>query len=331
MPILSLMRANMTTPIINALVGMGADQSSLLKLSELPLSSLSSPSQIIPGISLRKLWAAAEDIFPQSDLGFQVAERSKLEFLLPIADQVVRPNEPLSQALNHLCNAFYSEVSNPSLYVEQLDDGILLSNRGTRSITLGHEPLDQYSIAQYIYFIRLYLGEEWRPSRIEMRRSNTRFHIGEVIKGTVINCDRPVSSIFIESHYLDERPKALFKSHTQRPKLKAKSYTDTLLALLRSYYRDDTDGKLPSLGEMADLMAFHERKIQRMLKEEGNSYRKICNYFTIERAIKKLKRSHDSINSISDQLGYKHPEHFCRAFVKSMGISPQAFREKMKL
>lgn len=85
---------------------------------------------------------------------------------------------------------------------------------------------------------------------------------------------------------------------------------------------------IPCLGEVAEKCCVSERTLRQHLADEGTSFRDLVNEVRVQRAKKYLLHSCLSAKQIAYRLGYSHPQSFCRAFGKSVGVTPDGFRRQ---
>ena len=80
--------------------------------------------------------------------------------------------------------------------------------------------------------------------------------------------------------------------------------------------------------EEATAKALHMsvRSLQRKLKQEGTTFKKVLDDTRRELSISYIKDKHTSINEITYLLGYSDPANFSRAFKRWTGMAPTAAR-----
>lgn len=103
--------------------------------------------------------------------------------------------------------------------------------------------------------------------------------------------------------------------------------------LLKEYYSNNLQYEfgLPSARYCADAVNLSSNYFNDLLKKEtGKSTTDHIHYFIIEKAKDSLISSDMSINELSDQLGFKYPQHFCNLFKNKTGVSPAEFRKSGK-
>jgi len=77
---------------------------------------------------------------------------------------------------------------------------------------------------------------------------------------------------------------------------------------------------------VAQLMALSVRNLQRYLKEQDTSFRKIVDNVRNNLASQYLIDSTLSLNHVSDALGFSNYSEFSRAFKRWNNMSPKDFR-----
>jgi AraC-like DNA-binding protein len=84
----------------------------------------------------------------------------------------------------------------------------------------------------------------------------------------------------------------------------------------------------PSLKRICDQVFITERTLIRRLKHEGASYKKILQAARYSCAKQLLQRVSFSVADVAEQLGYKDPANFARAFKQWAGVTPAEWRRR---
>lgn len=87
----------------------------------------------------------------------------------------------------------------------------------------------------------------------------------------------------------------------------------------------------PSLADLAAALALSERSLQRRLRDEGLSYKRLLDDTRRELASAYLEQSRHSLTEIAFLLGFSDQSNFNRAFRRWTGQSPRAFRAQRLL
>jgi len=78
---------------------------------------------------------------------------------------------------------------------------------------------------------------------------------------------------------------------------------------------------------VARLLAIGPRSLQRALRREGTTFRRVRLQVVSDQARSLLSETDMSLAEIGKVLGYSDPRSFRRAFKDSTGLSPSDFRE----
>ncbi len=83
----------------------------------------------------------------------------------------------------------------------------------------------------------------------------------------------------------------------------------------------------PSFQDIAEKLNMSERSLREKLAREGRSFREIKNQYILQQAVNLLSDPSQSVENISDALGYSETCAFTRAFEKLTGMSPGKYRK----
>ncbi|MDK9735992.1 AraC family transcriptional regulator [Vibrio sp. D404a] len=98
----------------------------------------------------------------------------------------------------------------------------------------------------------------------------------------------------------------------------ALSYAEQVRAALEGYVgREDL-----SIEQLSQILEMNERTIQRRLKSEGKTFRKIKESLNIAFAKRVMIQRNASISDVAEHLGYSDTSQFIRAFRKSENTTP---------
>ncbi len=89
----------------------------------------------------------------------------------------------------------------------------------------------------------------------------------------------------------------------------------------------DSQGRYPSLPEMAALEHVSPRTLMRHLRDEGMAYQQLLDGVREELACWQLVHTTHSIEAIAASLGYEDTSNFSRTFRRWLGVTPKAFRD----
>lgn len=100
------------------------------------------------------------------------------------------------------------------------------------------------------------------------------------------------------------------------------------IARVRSVIAERLNGRRPSLSAVGKELAMSTRALQRLLKENGTSFRALLDDVRNERAMSYLRATRFSDGEVAFLLGFEDPSSFYRAFRAWNGVSPSEFRRR---
>lgn len=87
-------------------------------------------------------------------------------------------------------------------------------------------------------------------------------------------------------------------------------------------------GRIPSIEEAAEVLSTTPRKLQRLLLQEGTTFREVAGEVRKEIALQLMQNPSLRITEISDILGYSDASAFRKAFKSWTGKAPKAVRRQ---
>jgi AraC-like DNA-binding protein len=91
-----------------------------------------------------------------------------------------------------------------------------------------------------------------------------------------------------------------------------------------------SEGKMPSLEEVAEKEHLTRRTFMRKLASEGHSFQSLLDEVRFERARWLLEHTHTAVEQIACQLGYEDPSNFSRTFKRWSNQTPGEYRSMLK-
>jgi len=179
--------------------------------------------------------------------------------------------------------------------------------------------------------------QDFRLKRLSFQhRPPSDLSIYKQVFGDVpITFDAPRNTITADSKYLDADQSSLImdavrkslniyinrriKRHPFANKTVSGSVSEVLPYLMGT--------REANIDAISDSLGVHPKKLQRLLKEEGTSFKNILDNVRKYQAIRLLEDSDMAIAKISQLLGYSAPESFNEACKRWFGISPRGYRK----
>jgi len=87
----------------------------------------------------------------------------------------------------------------------------------------------------------------------------------------------------------------------------------------------------PTIENIADQMDISPRTLQRKLNDSGTTFLKLKNSERFTQAIHLLENTKESLEKISERLGYSDSSNFAKAFKKTIGDTPSDYRKNLIL
>jgi len=233
----------------------------------------------------------------------------------------------LIERLYEFCAAAVLEYSQAVFRIQSSPGGLFF----VRSEIFGDESqikqLELYVFKLMVDTIRIDLGDDWFPARIEMQSEcgdEIEPEFGQV--GTKAQFGRPETRIFISLKDLRRGGGILSQKPSNQTGVthwdNYGEFTETLI----SNYVGDPRLTLPFISKISGI---HERQLQRHLDKEGTSFSRLLKQCQTTWATDALANSQISISEISRSLGYSNQAHFSRAFTNMIGMSPLKYRKSI--
>jgi AraC-like DNA-binding protein len=183
-------------------------------------------------------------------------------------------------------------------------------------------------------YLETLVGEPVRDVRYRfaMPAPDNSKDYAEALHGQIV-FDAYANEVDIPQHWLDlpspyyhgelwqQAQMSLARSLREQGKNESAPYTQHIATLLRT-----SEAPFPDLNAVAHGLHVSARTLNRHLKAENASFRKLKSQALVSRAKLYLRESDLSVEAIAEALGYKDTANFRRAFRKSEGCSPMAYR-----
>ncbi|WP_072805265.1 AraC family transcriptional regulator [Rhodococcoides yunnanense] len=118
------------------------------------------------------------------------------------------------------------------------------------------------------------------------------------------------------AEYLRESPNLLFT---------ARDYDSTASSQVRRALELGLHGDAPGTDDIANMLSVSTAHLRRLLRQEGTSVNQLREEVLRDAAVSGLSRG-DSVDDISNKLGFSEPSAFRRAFKRWTGQTPGAYR-----
>ncbi|WP_165971709.1 helix-turn-helix domain-containing protein [Meridianimarinicoccus aquatilis] len=238
----------------------------------------------------------------------------------------------LASAFDRGRRAFLFTHPGSEIILRKTETHIVVGRNSKGFSVVGHQHIDEGALFVIGHVVRHFLGPDWRPDWVEIPNANANetAELASLIDAPVrIGSQMPAIAIR-RADFLALNPGPPEQQRTMSLKElgdlmgiePAQTMEETVVQLLHV-----TLAKGPLSEEAAaKLLAVGTRTLQRALKAEGTSFRKLRLRFIEQHARSLLSGTDMPIEDISKVLGYSEPRSFRRVFNGWTGLSPSAFR-----
>lgn len=300
----------------------------------LPLHLVTDRSHQIPLASLVDLFDRAARLSGDPLMGLKIGMRmAPADYGLWVRYVLQAPT--LRRAIKRISRALVLHQIGGRFVLSQRPGGLValryVQNARSGPVSRQH---DDHVLPPLLAIIRSYLGEDWTPYWIESGWADRRGAsaredliampwragaegIGLVFSAEALDRRRfyawgpdetPISSTDVQMEILHRT--------AERP-------IDRVAAIIALRLMDrecDIDGA-------AHMAGLGRRSLQRMIGDEGTTYRALLEQVRMSRAQTLIAGGEASLTEIAFMTGYSDPAHFTRAFRRHFGVAPSRFRD----
>lgn len=159
-------------------------------------------------------------------------------------------------------------------------------------------------------------------------------HVAEypLIYGVAPTFDAPVAGMSFNTKYLDaplvrsEGDLIEFIRSSPNELIFRQDYNPTTSSRVRKIIERGHGEEALTVDDVAQRLSVSAQHLRRLLREEGCSFREIKEEILRDEAIASLVRGGESVEKLSDRLGFSEPSAFRRAFRRWTGSPPGSYR-----
>ena len=150
--------------------------------------------------------------------------------------------------------------------------------------------------------------------------------------GLAPDFDAPAASIAMDSSFLDapvvrdEEELVEFLRNLPGALLFRQDYHPSTSSRVRRMIERRSSPDLLTVGDVARPLNVSAQHLRRLLRDEGTTFREIKEDVLRDAAIAALARGRETVDELSDRLGFSEPSAFRRAFRRWTGSPPGAYR-----
>lgn len=231
----------------------------------------------------------------------------------------------------------YTTTYSQAVYWEShIDDGFVSLVRNMHQqpdSTLGQ--CSSMSMVQAIKAIQHLVGQDWRPTGIHfshsapdsntLRRYRDFFNVPVSFSQAQDCLVFPEADLHRQLASADAELLAIVETYANNLQSELKADLN-LPELVRFLIRENLSSGVCDIHFIADLLVLHPKSLQRQLKNESLTFKRILNDERHKLAQRYLSKSEVRLSEVAELLGYSEASTMSRAFKQYCGLSPQEWR-----
>ncbi|WP_261818094.1 helix-turn-helix domain-containing protein [Vibrio gallicus] len=299
----------------------GFDLHQLLRDSELPADLMQQNSDFVPAQSLKRLIYLVS-----AQLGVtNLADLLTLAFRHNIIPKLVgRLNEydTVGDVLKEADTIFSADSPGSTVYCDDEHGQLWFSRKTNIDADQPFQWNELFSILYIQEFISALTNQQWHANKVRLQGSEY-----DIVKSVLddqcqIFISQDSTAVYIPPE-IASHPLSLHQTSPQ-PITWHTSFTDSVFEALHPYCNEQS----LNINEAAGILGFSVRTLQRKLKEEHTSFRKLKESIILSIACDLMEQD-KSLTFISRQLGYQNISHFSRAFKRISGLTPKLYKKSL--
>ena len=309
-------------------LGLSSERS--VERAGLPQYQFLDPGMKIPGVHLYRLYGHVARALGEESFGTRVPDWSPITALGGFGKAVT--GSPTVYTAIDAISRLYSRASSVARFwsVEN-DEGLWWLRESALPPYVGSRQLELASLGYMIQLIRIGAGPGWRPARICVERDSI-LHLErlEPFAGAEVLRERGVSGVAIPRSVLSRlMPFPAPTEPVEADRFYADAPSDEFVGSLRQVLRSLVRLGYPGVETVAEIGGVHVRTLQRRLRAEGLSFRKLVDQCRFLEAVDLMREREAKLVEIAHDLGYSDQAHFIRAFRRWAGLTPSLYRSQL--
>jgi AraC-like DNA-binding protein len=270
-------------------------------------------------------WLATECRFHGiDDIGSRTIQRSGINGLHPSVVASIKGAPTLYRGLHRLCDIARLQSTRVEIWCEEDERSLRICHRGSFSRDVaGQVDMTWWALGILTSVVRLFTGPEWLPEwmGVPAQREVSRF----------------ASETYCNANFVSENDYAwIAVPHRLLPNPSCDDHDagieslpepeEEFAASVEQMLRLSPFNAFPTIETAADIAGTSVRTFQRLLSNDGTSYRELANGIRFEHAIRLLRSSNATVTDVARSVGYHDSSHFARAFRRLARVSPREYR-----
>ena len=287
----------------------------------------------VPGGHFYTLLGRATGILGVEEFGYLIPKYTPITALDSFGQQISE-SATVYEAVKTF-NSLYAQMSNIDLFGSVEDGAGLwwLRKRVQASNCASRQQIELGALTYMLQTVRLGAGPDWAPEKIclEAESLSAMYRLSDfgnsaIVEGQGLSGFLIPRSLFARS-ILAKRSSTLphntSKLFSEAP---STEFLESLRQVVSSYFSLG----LPRIEEIADVTGMGVRTLQRRLRENGLTYKRVVDQALFKASTGLLRDPHVKLIEVAHELGYSDQANFNRAFRRCAGITPGEYRLQLQ-
>ena len=324
------LRSGHLLPFARVLNEHGEPSKRLVQRAGLPSRCLDDPRTLVPARATGRFRELAAQKLGMPNIALAAVEPLEVSDLGDFGRALLGAST-LHEALHELCRLTPTQTSGLRTTLVSDPGGDLYFRLELRfDAGAGEWHLNLYTLCLMLKVVRL-ADPGWSPGEISMTSagSASRTEAVEALGGTP-RFAHPHTGFLVPASMLAVPLTGSSEGPAQEDLLWENAPSETCAGAVRQMLQAYVDDEWLGAEQIAQVNHISLRGLQRALKAEGTTFRKILEETRGMLAEELLRYTDATMSDIAQRLGYQHQGDFTRAFKHWAGVSPQQYRQQHK-
>jgi len=311
----------------------GLDKIAIAKQVGIDTTIAYQPNDRVSSAALQKVWSIAQKQSGDDCLGITYAEFIQPASLCGLGLAWIT-SDTLKDSINRLIRFQHAITTSANFVFNELDDcyQIIMCSKLKKTQAVSVDA----TIATLFQMCRITYGPELKVDRVCIAHSkpecSEKFNDFFAVE---VEFNSAENQLFFSKHTFES---ALATSNPELARMSDQVVIDYLKQFdkknitmqVRARIIEELNNGVPNQEKIAGSLNVSLRNLQRKLKEEDTSFKKILDETRSELSRQYLRGSDRSIIEVGFLLGFSEPSNFARAFRRWTGVSPHEYRETIQ-
>jgi len=315
-----------------AVDNLGFSSERVVEKLNLPLWQHYESHSKVPGSHFYTLVGQAARTLGAEEFGYLIASYTPITALGDFSQQLGQ-SLTVYEAVKTF-NRLYAQMSSIDRFwsVEDGEGLWWLRKRVQTADRAGRQQMELGALNYMIQTVRLGAGPNWAPEKIYLEAESLPSMARLSEFGNAAICEWQKVSGFLIPRSLFARSLSAERSSTlplNDSKLFSEAPSSEFSEALRQIVRSYLSFGHPRVEEIADVTGMGVRALQRHLKKNGLTFKRVVDQARFQVAADLLRDPHVRLVDIAHELGYADQANFNRAFRRFTGTSPSEYRLRL--